>query len=91
VTVNKYCAKPMNTSQPAPAATPLALIHELWADHQHACPYVRHDPRGCYCASPKMPAAGDPYMPCDAVSLSLWCLTETDYPKCIFYAAEDVP
>jgi len=69
----------------------LPLIHELWAEHQHACPYVRHDSRGCYCASPAMPTAGDPYMPCDTASLQLYCLTETRYTKCCLWPAGDVP
>ena len=71
--------------------TALALIHELWAVHQHACPYVRHDDRGCYCRSPKMPPAGDPYMPCDVYSVQLWCLTEDHYTKCMLWPAGDVP
>jgi hypothetical protein len=43
--------------------TSLELIHELWNDHQYACPYLRHDEHGCFCASPAMPASGDPYTP----------------------------
>ena len=36
-----------------------------------ACPYVRHDDRGCYCSSPRTPAAGDPYgVPVVAKSMS---------------------
>ena len=71
--------------------TPLALIHELWADHQHACPYVRHDARGCFCASPTLPEDGDRYMPCDVYSIQLWCLTKADYTRCHFYPAGDMP
>lgn len=77
--------------QETPAVTPLTLIHELWAEHQHACPYLRHDERGCYCTSPELLTGGDPYMPCDTASVRLWCLTETDYTKCLLYPAGDVP
>ena len=74
-----------------PRRTALALIHELWADHKHACPYVRHDEHGCFCASPAMPVSDNPYMPCDVYSVQLWCLTESHYPKCMLYPAGDVP
>ena len=67
----------------------LPLIHELWRDHQHACPYVRHDERGCYCTSPRLPAIGGPYTPCGTASLQLWCLTEDNYTKCCLWSAED--
>jgi hypothetical protein len=71
--------------------TALELIDELWTEHQHACPYVRHDDCGCYCASPALPAGADPHGPCDTASLQLWCLTEVDYTRCHFYPAGDVP
>ena len=81
----------MNTT----ARTALELIHELWAERPRACcPYVRHDERGCWCASPGLPeaaASADRYMPCDTASLQLWCLTEADYTRCLFYPAGDVP
>jgi hypothetical protein len=34
------------------------VIHEFWQTHPQSCPYVRHDQRGCYCTSPRMPASG---------------------------------
>lgn len=71
--------------------TALKLVHELWAEHEHACPYVRHDQAGCYCASPALPAGGDRYMPCDTASVQLRCLTEAEYTKCMLYPAGDVP
>ncbi len=71
--------------------TALTLIHELWTDHQHTCPYVRHGEHGCSCASPTLPEGGDRRMPCDVYSLQLWCLTESDYTKCCFWPAGDVP
>jgi hypothetical protein len=71
------------------------LIDELWAERPHACcPYVRHDERSCWCASPTLPeaAAGvDRYAPCDTASLQLWCLTEQRYTKCCLWPAGDVP
>ena len=67
------------------------VVHELWADRQQACPYVRHDERGCFCVSPSLPEVADRYMPCDTASLQLWCLTEADYTKCCLYPAGDVP
>jgi hypothetical protein len=71
--------------------TALELIHELWAEcPQTCCPYIRHDERGCYCTSPRLPAGGDPYMPCELVPLRLWCLTQEHYPKCCLYPAGDV-
>jgi hypothetical protein len=69
----------------------LPLIHELWHDHQHGCPYVRHNERGCYCTSPQMPAGGDQYLPCDVYSIQMWCLTEGHYVKCCLWPAGDVP
>jgi hypothetical protein len=75
----------------SPGRTSLALIHELWNQRKHACPYLRHDEHGCLCVSPAMPASGDPYTPCDVYSVQLWCLTETYYPKCSLYPAGDVP
>ena len=69
----------------------LAFVHELWSTHQHACPYLRHDGDGCFCTSPKMPVGGDPYMPCEPISLALWCLTEDHYTKCCLWPAGDVP
>jgi hypothetical protein len=54
----------------------LELVHELWQAHPHGCPYVRHDERGCYCTSPRLPAIIDPHVPCDVYSIQLWCLTE---------------
>lgn len=91
------------TEAPGPTALPLIhelwadrqrlatlpLIHELWASHQHACPYVRHDERGCYCTSPLVRDSADPYMPCDPAPLQLWCLTEAEYVKCCLYPAGD--
>jgi hypothetical protein len=71
--------------------TALQLVHELWAEHQHACPYVRHDEAGCYCTSPEFPADGDPYGPCGYASLQLWCLTEARYTTCLLYPAGDMP
>jgi hypothetical protein len=71
--------------------TALDLIDVLWADHQHACPYLRHDERGCFCTSPMMRDSADPYMPCDTASLQLWCLTEAEYTKCYLWPAGDVP
>jgi hypothetical protein len=73
-----------------PRLTPLALIHELWTDRQHACPYLRHDERGCFCTSPALPDGGDPFMPCDTASLQIWCLTDDHYTRCHFYPAGDV-
>jgi hypothetical protein len=70
--------------------TALDLIDELWAEHQHACPYLRHDERGCFCTSPITHGSVDPYMPCDTASLQLWCLTEAEYTKCCLYPAGDV-
>jgi hypothetical protein len=67
----------------------LPLVHELWRGLPHGCPYVRHDLKGCYCTSPRMPATGDPYMPCDTASLQLWCLTEEHYVKCCLWPAGD--
>ena len=61
-------------------AIALTMVHELWAAQEHACPYVRHDGMGCYCVSPKIPASGDRYTPCDHFSLQLWCLTAEHYP-----------
>lgn len=75
----------------APGPTALTLIHELWTNHEYACPYLRHDERGCYCTSPRMRDSVDPYMPCNPESLQLWCLTEGDYTKCCLYPAGDVP
>jgi hypothetical protein len=72
-------------------ATPLAFIHELWRDHQHACPYLRHDEQGCYCTSPGLRAQADRYMVCDHASLQIWCLTEDHYTKCCLWPAGDVP
>ena len=69
----------------------LPLIHELWRDHRHACPFVRHDEKGCFCTSPRMPAGGDAYMPCDVYSLQIWCLDEDHYTRCNFWPAGDVP
>jgi hypothetical protein len=71
--------------------TALDLIDELWADHQHACPYLRHDEHGCFCASPALPEGSDRSTPCDTASLQLWCLTESDYTRCHFWPAGDVP
>jgi hypothetical protein len=71
--------------------TALELVHELWADHQHACPYVRHDEHGCFCTSPAMPDQADPYMPCDTASLQLWCLAAENYTKCCLWPAGDAP
>ena len=67
------------------------VIHEFWQTRPHSCPYVRHDQRGCYCTSPRMPASGDPYRPCDEYSIQLWCLTEEHYVKCCLWPAGDVP
>ena len=75
----------MNTT----ARTALELVHELWAEHEHACPYLRHNDSGCYCTSPQTPEWGDPYGPCDHASLQLFCLTEGHYSKCILYPAGD--
>jgi hypothetical protein len=74
----------------SPGRTSLALIHELWNQRKHACPYLRHDEHGCLCTSPAMPASGDPYMPCDVYSVQLWCLTEDHYTKCCLWPAERV-
>jgi hypothetical protein len=72
--------------------TALELVNELWDQHADpCCPYLRHDTSGCYCRSPRLPAGGDPYMPCDTASLSLWCMTEADYTKCCLWPAGDVP
>jgi hypothetical protein len=72
-------------------AIALTMVHELWGAQEHACPYVRHDGMGCYCVSPKIPASGDRYTPCDHFSLQLWCLTEEHYTKCCLWPAGDVP
>jgi hypothetical protein len=69
----------------------LDTIHELWQEHQSGCPHVRHDAKGCYCTSPKMPKGGDSHMPCDVYSIQLWCLTEVHYTKCGLWPAGDVP
>ena len=74
-----------------PTSPALTLIHEFWAERPHThCPYVRHSERGCYCMSPRLPAGGDPYTPCDTASLQLLCLTEADYTRCCLYPAGDV-
>jgi hypothetical protein len=73
------------------ASVSLPLIHELWRDHEHACPYVRHDEHGCYCTSPTLPDAADRFMVCDVYSIQLWCLTEEHYTRCHFWPAGDVP
>jgi hypothetical protein len=64
-------------------------IHNLWAEHVHACPYVKHAARGCYCTSPTLPGEVNSYAACDAVSLSLWCLTEEHYKRCPSWPAGD--
>ena len=73
------------------AMTALEFTHELWDQHEHACPYLRHDERGCLCASPTLPQGGDRYMPCDVYSLQIWCTTEDHYTRCHFWPAGDVP
>jgi hypothetical protein len=67
----------------------LPLIHKLWRDRDHACPYLKHNAAGCYCTSPKLLAHWDPYMPCDHASLQLWCLTAEHYVKCCLWPAGD--
>ena len=70
----------------------LELIHELYAERLYTCcPYLRHDERGCYCASPAVPKWWDAYMPCDVYSVQLWCLTATHYTKCCLWPAADAP
>jgi len=59
--------------------TALDLIHELWVDHQHACPYLRHDEGSCFFTGPMMRDAVAPYMPCHTASLQLWCLTDANW------------
>jgi hypothetical protein len=71
--------------------TTLPMVHKLWAVHEHACPHLRHDAHGCFCASPNLPSGADRYMPCEPVSLALWCLTEEYYTKCCLWPAGDVP
>jgi hypothetical protein len=72
--------------------TPLELIHELWDEHtEPCCPYLRHESRGCHCASPRLPVGGDPCMPCDTASLQLFCLTGADYTKCCLCPVGDTP
>jgi hypothetical protein len=78
------------TTEDAVARTALELIHELWADHQHACPYVRHDEHGCFCTSPALPEDADGRMVCDVYSVQLWCLTDVDYTRCCLCPAGDV-
>src|SRR5262249_36354258 len=73
------------------AMTPLELIDELWAELPHACPYVNHDERGCFCLSPTLPEEAERYTPCDTASLQLWCLDEERYTRCHFYPGGDVP
>ena len=72
-------------------AVALTLIHELWSDHEHACPYLRHGKHGCSCASPALPEGSDRSTPCDVYSLQLWCLTKADYTRCCLWPAGDVP
>jgi hypothetical protein len=71
----------------------LPLIQELWAEHEHRhhCPYVRHDDKGCYCTSPRLPAGADRFMVCDIYSVQIWCLDEDHYTRCHFWPAGDVP
>ena len=69
----------------------LTMIHELWTDHQHACPYLRHDAAGCFCTSPRISASEDRSTPCDHFSLQFWCLTEDRYTKCCLWPAGDAP
>ena len=73
--------------------TALGHIHEPRAEREHASPYVRYAKRGCLRTSPALPEGADStdrYLPCDHASLQLWCLTEADYTRCLFYPAGDV-
>ena len=68
----------------------LTMVHELWADREHACAYLRHDTAVCFCTSPRVSASGDRYTPCDHFSLQLYCLTADHYTRCHFWPAGDV-
>src|SRR5262249_6244689 len=52
-----------HTPKDIPGPTVLSLSRELWADHRHACPYLRHDERGCFCMSSTLPEEADRYTP----------------------------
>jgi hypothetical protein len=71
--------------------TALELVHELWNERQHACPYLAHDEQGCYCRSPTFPQLGDRYMPCDYASMQIYCLDGDHYTRCHFWPAGDTP